>query len=227
MEPTVRPRFKVCCIASLAEAKLAIDAGASALGLVSSMPSGPGVLADDRIAEIAARVPPGVDTFLLTALRDPDAIVEQHRAARTSTLQLVDELPAGAHARLRSALPGIRLVQVVHVTGVESVEQAERAAEHVHAVLLDSGNPDLKVKELGGTGRRHDWTVSARIRERLDVPVLLAGGLTPDNAAEALATVRPHALDVCTGLRDPSFALDPAKLARFAAAITAAAPVQK
>ena len=113
-----------------------------------------------------------------------------------------------------------------HVTGVESIEQAERAAEHVHAVLLDSGNPDLKVKELGGTGRRHDWTVSARIRERLDVPVLLSSGLTPDNAAEALATVRPHALDVCTGLRDPSFALDPGKLARFAAAITAAALVQ-
>lgn len=111
MGPTVRPRFKVCCIASLAEAYLAIDAGASALGLVSSMPSGPGVLADDRIAAIAARVPPGVDTFLLTALRDPDAIVEQHRAAGTSALQLVDELPAAAHARLRSALPGIRLVQ--------------------------------------------------------------------------------------------------------------------
>jgi phosphoribosylanthranilate isomerase len=188
------------------------------------MPSGPGVLADDRIAEIAAWVPPGVDTFLLTAQRDPDAIIEQHRAAGTSTLQLVDELPAGAHARLRSALPGIRLAQVVHVTGPESVEQAERAAEHVHAVLLDSGNPNLKVKQLGGTGRRHDWALSARIRERLEIPVLLAGGLTADNAAEALATVRPYALDVCSGLRGPDFALEPGKLARFAAAVTAAGP---
>ncbi len=114
--------------------------------------------------------PPGVDTFLLTSLRDVDAIVEQRRAARTSTLQLVEELPAGSHASLRSALPGIRLVQVVHVTGPESIEDAERAAEHVHAVLLDSGNPSLKVKELGGTGRRHDWTLSARIRERVGLP---------------------------------------------------------
>lgn len=224
MEPTIRPRFKVCCIASLAEAKLAIDAGASAIGLVSSMPSGPGVLADDRIAEVAARVPPGVDTFLLTALQDPDAIVEQHRAAGTSTLQFVDELPPGAHAGLRRALPGIRLVQVVHVTGPQSLEHAERAAEQVHAVLLDSGNPGLTVKELGGTGRRHDWNLSALIRERLNVPVLLAGGLTPDNAAEALTTVRPYALDVCSGLRDPNFALASDKLVRFAAAITAAAP---
>ena len=113
-------------------------------------------------------------------------------------------------------------MQVVHVTGPESIEQAERAAEHVHAILLDSGNPNLKVKELGGTGRRHDWTLSARIRERVGVPVLLAGGLTPDNAAEALATVRPYALDACTGLRGPGFALDAGKLARFAAAINAA-----
>ena len=166
MEPAVRPRFKVCCIASLAEAKLAIDAGASALGLVSTMPSGPGVIADDHIAEIAARVPPGVDTFLLTTLQGPDAIIEQHRAAGSSTLQLVDELSADAHVRLRSALPGVRLVQVVHVTGPQSVGYAERAAEHVHAILLDSGNPDLHVKELGGTGQRHDWSLSARIRER-------------------------------------------------------------
>ena len=188
------------------------------------MPSGPGVIDDERIAQIAARVPPGVDTFLLTARQDPDKIIEQHRRTRTSTLQLVDELPADAHARLREALPGVRLVQVVHVTGPDSVERAERAAEHAHAILLDSGNPDLEVKELGGTGRRHDWSISVRIRERVDVPVLLAGGLPPDNAAEALTTVGPWALDGCSGLRDSSFALDPGELARFADAVTATAP---
>ena len=223
----MRARFKVCCIASHAEAKLAIDAGASALGLVSAMPSGPGPIPGRHIAEIAARVPPGVDSFLLTALQDPDAIIAAHRAAGTSTLQLVDELTPQAHARLRRELPGIRLVQVVHVTGPHSVEQAERAAEQVHAVLLDSGRPDLEVKQLGGTGRRHDWSLSARIRERLGVPVLLAGGLTPDNAAEALTSVQPYALDVCTGLRDSGFALSPRKLARFAAAVAAPRPGQR
>lgn len=183
------------------------------------MPSGPGVVPDERVAEIAAAVPPGVDTFLLTSLQDPDAIVAQHRAAATTTLQLVDELPPGAHAQLRRALPGIRLVQVIHVNGPEAIEEARRAAESVHAILLDSGDPTLDVKQLGGTGRRHDWTVSARIREQLDVPVILAGGLTPENAAEALATVRPYALDVCSGLRGADFALDPDKLARFAAVV--------
>lgn len=186
------------------------------------MPSGPGVIADAQITDIARQVPPGVDSFLLTSLQDPEAIIEQHRHARTSTLQLVDELPPGAHARLRTALPGIRLVQVVHVVDDSAIDEARRAVEFVDAVLLDSGNPTLEVKQLGGTGRRHDWAVSARIREQLDVPAFLAGGLTPDNVAEAIDTVQPFALDVCTGVRDEAFTLDRDKLARFAAAVAPA-----
>jgi phosphoribosylanthranilate isomerase len=187
------------------------------------MPSGPGAIDDDVIAQIAAAVPPGVDTFLLTALTDPEAIVRQHRAAGTTALQLVDELSPDDRRHLRDALPGVRLVQVVHVTGEESIAAAERAAEGSHAVLLDSGNPRAAVKELGGTGRRHDWRISARIRERLDVPVYLAGGITAGNAAEALAVVRPFGLDVCSGLRDQAFALDRDKLAAFADVVDRAA----
>jgi phosphoribosylanthranilate isomerase len=215
----VRPRFKVCCIQDAGEARAAIDAGASAVGLVSRMPSGPGVIDDDAIAAIAAAVPPGVDTFLLTSLTDPDAIAEQQRAAGTSAVQLVDELSPGDRRLLRAALPGVRIVQVVHVEGEESIAAAERAAEGSHAVLLDSGNPAAAIPELGGTGRRHDWVVSARIRERLDVPVYLAGGITPANVGEALAVVRPFAVDVCSGLRDKEFKLDRGKLADFAQAI--------
>lgn len=220
MEPRDWVRFKVCCIGDRHELDTAVNAGASAVGLVSSMPSGPGVIDDDRIAQIACRVPPGVDSFLLTSLRDAGAIVEQHRQTRTSTLQLVDELPAGAHARLRAALPGIRLVQVVHVVDERAVDQAAAVAEFVDAVLLDSGNPALEIRELGGTGRRHDWAVSARIRRQLDVPVFLAGGLNPDNVAEAIDTVKPFGVDVCTGVRDEAFGLDRRKLDCFAAAVT-------
>lgn len=219
MEPTRRVRVKVCCIKSVAEARMAIDAGASALGLVSQMPSGPGVISDELAAEIAAQVPPGVDAFLLTAHRELEALVEQNRAVKARALQLVDALPPGAHAELRRALPGVKLVQVIHVVGPDALDEAVAVAGQVDAILLDSGNPSLQVKELGGTGRRHDWEISRRIRESVGVPLFLAGGLRPENAREAIGTVRPFGLDVCSGLRSgDEFALDPDKLERFMAA---------
>jgi phosphoribosylanthranilate isomerase len=218
VHPTRRPRVKVCCIRSLEEAWTAIDHGAAALGLVSAMPSGPGVIEEPLIARIAAEVPPPIATFLLTSLREPDAIVEQQRRLRATTLQLVDRIPSGGHARLRAALPGIGLVQVVHVTGPEALDEAAQAAPQVDALLLDSGNPSLPVKELGGTGRRHDWNVSRRIRESVSVPVFLAGGLKPENVREAVDEVGPFGLDVCSGVRTDG-ALDARKLKAFFAAI--------
>jgi phosphoribosylanthranilate isomerase len=217
MEPTARPRIKVCCISSAGEAWTAVRAGASALGLVSAMPSGPGVIGDELIAEIATRVPPGVASFLLTSATDADAIIRQQRTARVNTLQLVDAVPLDAYDVLRAELPGIAIVQVIHVRGPESVDEAREVAPHVHALLLDSGNPAAAVKELGGTGRVHDWEVSRRIVEAVEVPVWLAGGLRPDNVAEAVARVGPFGLDICSGVRTDG-RLDAAKLAALVAA---------
>jgi phosphoribosylanthranilate isomerase len=214
-------RVKVCCIASVAEARMAIRYGASALGLVSAMPSGPGVVSDETIAEVARIVPPSVASFLLTSRKDAAGIVEQQRRLRVTTLQLVDRVTVGTHRDLRAALPGIGLVQVIHVTGPESVEEALTVAPEVDALLLDSGNLALPVKELGGTGRRHDWRLSREIRERAGVPVFLAGGLTPENVAEGIATVGPFGLDLCSGVRTQG-ALDEGKLRRFFAAVAAA-----
>jgi phosphoribosylanthranilate isomerase len=221
LEPTAIPRVKVCCIQSVAEARAAVAAGAAALGLVSDMPSGPGVIPEERIAAIAAAVPPPVAPFLLTCRQDVPALAAQQRRLRVATLQLCDRLPAGAHVKLRAVLPGIRLVQVVHVTGAEALHEAQEVAAHVDAVLLDSGNPALPVKQLGGTGRRHDWALSRRIREALDIPVFLAGGLTGDNVAEAIAAVGPFALDVCGGVRTAG-ALDEARLRAFFRAVRSA-----
>lgn len=212
------PRLKICCISSLEEARLAIEAGASALGLVSHMPSGPGVIPDELIAEIAATVPPGVGTFLLTSRQSVDEIVAQHRLCRTNTIQIVDHLTHGTHRELKAALPGIKIVQVIHVTGPDSIEEAAAIAPHVDAILLDSGNQKLAIKELGGTGRTHDWTYSRAIRERIPVPLFLAGGLTPENVADAIAAVHPFALDVCSGVRTNG-KLDRDKLSRFFAAV--------
>jgi phosphoribosylanthranilate isomerase len=214
MEPTPRPRLKVCCILDVAEARLAVRVGASALGLVSAMPSGPGVIDEETIAAVARVVPPPVAAFLLTSRQDPAGIVEQQRRTGVGTLQICDRLAPGAHRELRAALPGIRLVQVVHVTGPGSVDEAVAIAPEVDAILLDSGNLALAVKELGGTGRRHDWSLSRRIREEVPVPVFLAGGLRPENVGEAIAEVGPFALDVCSGVRTGG-RLDEGKLGRL------------
>ena len=166
------PRLKVCCMASVGEMRAAVAAGASAVGLVSEMPSGPGVIPEPLIAEIAAATPPGVDTFLLTCNQDVDAIAGQQRRTRVTTIQICDDLAAGAHERLREAVPGITLVQVVHVDGDAAIARAAAVAPHVDAILLDSGNQALAVKELGGTGRRHDWSISRRIRDAVGVPAV-------------------------------------------------------
>lgn len=201
LPPRSRPRLKVCCISSLEEAQLAIRYGADALGLVSSMPSGPGVIADDRIAEIAAGVAPGVSTFLLTSSRDPEEIVDQQKKSGVDTVQLCDTLPPDAVKRLRSALPGVSIVQVIHVVDDSALDQARVAASTADALLLDSGDPEKTVKELGGTGRVHDWNLSRRIRDELAVPIFLAGGLNPDNIVAAVGQVEPYGVDVCSGLR--------------------------
>lgn len=214
MKPTKKPRIKICCIASVDEAWMAIEHGASALGLVSAMPSGPGPIPDELIAEIAATIPPGVSSFLLTCRQDAASIIDQQRRLKVNTIQLCDRLAPGVHQELRDALPGVSLVQVVHVTGPESVAEAIAVAPQVDAVLLDSGNQSLAIKELGGTGRTHDWSLSRKIRESIDVPLFLAGGLKPHNVATAIQEVQPFGIDVCSGLRTDG-ALDRRKLSEF------------
>jgi phosphoribosylanthranilate isomerase len=187
------------------------------------MPSGPGAIADEVIAQVARHVGVRARTFLLTSRVRADEVIAQHRAAGTTTLQLVDTMEPGTYSALRDALPGVELVQVVHVTGPESVDEAVAVASHVDAILLDSGNPNAARKELGGTGRTHDWSLSARIRESIAVPLYLAGGLRAHNVAEAIETIDPFGVDVCTGVRSDG-RLDDAKLAAFMAVVRSYVP---
>lgn len=218
MKPTRTPRVKICCIGSVDEAALAVECGASALGLVSHMPSGPGVISDALIAKIAATVPPAIGIFLLTSRQGVPDIIEQQRFCRTNTIQLCDRLTHGTYRELKDALPGISIVQVIHVTGPESAAEAAHVAPNVDAILLDSGTQKLAVKQLGGTGRTHDWTLSRAIRERIGIPLFLAGGLTPENVVQAIEEVSPFGLDLCSGVRTDG-KLDATKLKRFFSAV--------
>ena len=193
---------------------MAIRAGADALGLVGKMPSGPGPIADELIASISKTIHPPIASFLLTSEQSATAIIEHINRVHTNTVQIVDELTEGAYMQIRDALPYVRIVQVIHVTGPESIEQAMQVQGHVDALLLDSGNPKLAIKTLGGTGNTHDWGVSSQLVRSVSIPVFLAGGLNPGNVAEAIATVKPFAVDVCSGVRTNG-KLDRQKLQAF------------
>ncbi|MXV16514.1 phosphoribosylanthranilate isomerase [Hufsiella ginkgonis] len=208
------PRVKICCISSVNEAAIAVKYGASALGLVGKMPSGPGVISDTLIREIAAGAPPAVATFLLTSETGAGGIIAHHDLTRTNTLQLVDYPDEQVYRELRAQLPAIKLVQVVHVLDEKDIELAQRAATYVDALLLDSGNPNLEIKILGGTGNVHNWKISRMIRESVKLPVFLAGGLNAGNVRRAMDEVGPYGLDLCSSVRTGG-KLDEKKLGEF------------
>jgi phosphoribosylanthranilate isomerase len=206
--------IKICCISSIQEAKLAIDAGASALGLVGHMPSGPGIISDELIAEIADFTPKHIETFLLTSETNVDKIIKHHSKVNTTTIQIVDEITEGTHMQIKTELPQTNIVQVLHVLGESSIDEAIEVSKYVDMILLDSGNPNLSTKELGGTGRVHNWEISKTIVKKVSVPVFLAGGLNPSNALKAIKDVNPYGLDLCSGVRTNG-SLDKQKLTSF------------
>lgn len=211
-------RVKICCIGSIEEAKTAVAYGASAIGLVSEMPSGPGVISEELISEIAAVVPPGVSTFLLTSKQNTAEIIEQQRRTGVNTIQIVDKLETGNYEDFKKAIPGVSIVQVIHVNGEASLRDAVHVSGKVDGLLLDSGIPDMKIKQLGGTGRTHDWNISTKIVNNVRIPVYLAGGLNPENVTAAINKVRPFGIDLCSGVRTNG-KLDATKLERLFAKI--------
>jgi len=213
-----RTRIKICCIASLEEARLAIKYGADALGLVGHMPSGPGVIDDNLVREIARNTPPTVETFLLTSFEQGDEIADHVEYCGATTVQIVRHIDASEYSKIIERLPNTRRVQVIHVEDNSALELIKQYEPYVHAFLLDSGRPSAPTAELGGTGRPHDWGISARIVKTTAKPVFLAGGLRSDNVSEAIKVVAPFGLDLCTGIRTDGL-LDEAKLRDFTAKV--------
>lgn len=197
----MRTRVKVCCIATREEAAMAIDAGADLLGLVGPMPSGPGPISLELAAEIARTLPPGITSVLLTSATELAALVEEVALVRPAALQLTDAVEPDVLEGLRRHTGGTRLLQVLHVEDERVLATAGALAPLVDGFLLDSGRPDAAVKELGGTGRVHDWRLSQQVVRSVERPVFLAGGLKPANIGLAIGAVRPFGVDLCSGIR--------------------------
>ena len=210
----MKTKVKICCISSELEAKMAIEHGANALGLVAKMPSGPGPIPDELILSIAKTIPEHIASFMLTSETSAEDIIQHHYRTQTNTIQIVDALAFGTYDQIKKTLPSIKIVQVIHVIDESSIEEALSIAEHVDYLLLDSGNPKAAIKELGGTGRTHNWSLSRSIVEQSKVPVFLAGGINAENVQRAIDTVRPYGIDLCSSVRTNGH-LDPQKLAYF------------
>ena len=209
-----KPKIKICCIKNIEEAELAIKYGADAIGLVSEMPSGPGVISENEIKFIASNVPENIKTFLLTSKQSSREIIEQLIRCKTNTVQIVDKLLLGTYSEIKIALPNVDIVQVIHIIDSDSVKEAIEISKNVDGLLLDSGNPNAKTKTLGGTGKTHNWKLSREICQNVKIPVFLAGGLNPDNVADAIKSVQPTGIDLCSGVRTKGN-LDETKLMAF------------
>ena len=214
----MKVKVKICCISSIEEAKLAVAYGAAAIGLVGRMPSGPGTITDELIHAIAKTVPPPIQTFLLTSETTTDNIIEHHRKVNTTTIQIVDALSGREYHKIREAIPNVQLVQVIHVLDEGSIKEAIEISEFVDAILLDSGNPNLPTKVLGGTGKTHNWDLSKKIREKISLPIFLAGGINKDNIKKAIEHVQPYGIDLCSSVRTNG-QLDESKLEELFKAI--------
>jgi phosphoribosylanthranilate isomerase len=195
-------KVKICCISSIEEASLAIAHGAGAIGLVGRMPSGPGIITDELIHSIAKTVLPPIDSFLLTSETTAEKVIEHHKKVNTTTIQIVDALTDRQYHKIREAIPHVKLVQVIHVLDENSIQEAIEISEFVDAILLDSGNPNLSTKVLGGTGKTHNWDISKKIRENISIPTYLAGGINKDNIRMAIDHVQPYGIDLCSSVRN-------------------------
>lgn len=214
----MRTQIKICGIASLAEAQLALAAGADALGFVCARPASPRTIDDRLVAEIVPQIPRSIATYLLTSELTAEGIADHVKRAGTSTVQILAPIKREESRQLRELLPDTRCVQVIHVENESALDYIEQYAANVDAFLLDSGKPSLPTPEFGGTGRTHDWSVSAEFVRRSLRPVFLAGGLTPENVGKAIGRVRPYGVDLYSGARSGG-ALNQEKLSAFVGAV--------
>lgn len=214
MSDTGVVRVQIAGISTLADARAVERAGADAIGFTIGLPDGPHNGLDAHRARAMIRaLPPLITPVLITYETTAATVVPLCRYLGVSTVQLHARPDPQEVAAIRAALPGVKVILAVHVTGEEAIAAALALAPHADALILDSYDP--VTGRRGATGRTHDWSISRRIVERVPVPVILAGGLTPTNVADAIRLVRPWAVDTHTGVERPDGSTDHERVRAF------------
>lgn len=205
-------RVKICGIRTFEEARECIAAGADALGFHVELEHSKCPIGAATTASIISHVPPFVASVIVTTVIEPKALIRIARATGANTLQLQGEVSADTVRAVKAVSPYLKVYAVVHVFGTDAIEAA-RKIEGVDAIILDSADKTSGAR--GGTGKTHDWNISKKIVESLSIPVVLAGGLNPDNVAEAVRLVKPYAVDVETGVSNPDHTKNAEKVRLF------------
>ena len=212
-------RVKICGTKNLNEARMAVSLGADAVGFLLGLNDFSEDEVDGATARhIIARLPPFVSSVLVTHKTDSEWIVEACKQIGCTVIQLhgdfaIDEIPA-----LKEKVPHMRVIKTIHVENAGAVASALAASRWADAILLDT----MTGTRIGGTGVTHDWSISGRIVKMIDKPVVLAGGLNPQNVRRAIALVSPFAVDVNSGVENPDGSKSAEKVESFIRAAKAA-----
>ena len=209
-QPTVR--VKICGIRNLEEARLAVSFGTDALGFLVGLDYRTDDELDVQAAQrIIAEVPPFVSTVLVTHKVELEWVANACIQSGCSTVQLHGDYPLDQIPGLRKRIPNVRIIKAVNVVDETAISRAIAAAQQADAVLLDSRT----ATRIGGTGHTHDWSISARIVKAIDKPVILAGGLKPENVVQSIEVVKPFAVDVNSGVQFPDGSKSPQRVEDF------------
>jgi phosphoribosylanthranilate isomerase len=211
-------KVKICGIRSIHEGKLVDRLGAHALGLlVGQVHRSPDFISPELALEICSAVSPLIVPVLVTHLEDPGKIISLATALHCPVIQLHSDFAPKAVKELSRHLHPKKIIAKVSVEGEASIERAIQLTNCADALVLDS--IDRSTNRVGGTGLVHDWRISARIARQSQLPIVLAGGLTPDNVGLAISTVRPWAVDVNSGVEAPDGDKSEQRLRAFMEAI--------
>lgn len=207
-------RVQIAGVSSLDECLAAERAGADALGFTVRLPTGVhDDLTEAKARSIIAALPPFISTVCITYVGTAREAVDLCRYLGVTALQLHGAFPTHELPLIRAALPHLRLIRAVHVTGEPAIAQARSLDRQVDGIILDTFDP--ATGRGGATGKTHDWSISRRIVETMRSPVILAGGLTPDNVGDAIRQVAPWGVDVHTGIEDADGSRNLTKLRAF------------
>jgi len=191
-------RVKFCGTASLADMQSAIDAGCDAVGFIMGVThQSSDFVTPAEAAKMIRHLPPFIEPVAVTHLQETNDLIRLVRDSRCTTLQIQDTVEPSGIDTIRDALPYLKVLKAVHVMDESAIPTAKRYEPYADALILDTRTRE----KIGGTGIPHDWNISATIVANSAIPVILAGGLTPENVASAIRKVRPYGVDVHTGIK--------------------------